>query len=155
MRRSGTWVVDAAGLLVVAALVVLLLLPRAEGPLGAVGGGQAPAAEDVEARELPAPSPRASPSDLAALFGWRAPVPAAPPPAPAPPEPAAATWLAAVGYVVGEGGTRSYLFKDTKQGTMVSLSPGVESKGWTLLEVRDKDYLLEYDGERYVVRQGK
>ncbi len=60
-----------------------------------------------------------------------------------------------MGYVTGEGGTPAYLFKDTKQGTIVSLTIGVMNKGWTLLEVRDRDYLLEYAGQRYVVRQAK
>ena len=84
-----------------------------------------------------------------------APDPPAPLASPSPPEPAQAPWLTAVGYVVGEGGTRVYLFKDARQGTMVSLSPGLQAKGWTLLEVRDKDYLLEYDGARYVVPQAR
>jgi hypothetical protein len=155
MRPSKTWIADAVCLLALAGLVALLLVPRAEATVAAVGAETPAEARTAGATGDATPRPLASPARVASLFGWKAPAAVrAETLAPAP-EPGNAVWLTAVGRLTGEEGTPVYLFKDTRQGAMVSLTIGVTSKGWTLLEVRERDYLLEFAGQRYVVRQGK
>ncbi len=97
---------------------------------------------------------------IAALFGWKAGaarVPAsaagaAPAGPPAAEEPADADWLKPFGFVVGQEGERTYVFKDSRSGNVLSLLPGGESRGWKLLEVGAGGYILEHEGRRYRVK---
>jgi hypothetical protein len=54
---------------------------------------------------------------------------------------------------VEQNGIRSYVFKDTRSGAIFSLKLGAVSKGWKLLEVREQDYLLEFEGKAYIIRR--
>ena len=93
---------------------------------------------------------------MAALFGWaRKPPPPAAPPLPAAVEepPAAATWLKATGFVVSRTNRRSYIFKDSRSGNVLSIPLGGRIQGWLLLEVdASGQYLLEFEGKRYIAR---
>jgi hypothetical protein len=156
MRALTKWLPEAllGGLLL--AGVILLAAPRR----AHVGAEPPPAAAAPERpAEQPPPAPaaapkRASPGQIAALFGWVEPVvvPRAPP---APPKPAEAVWLKPVGFVIGEGGAPSYVFKDTKANAVLTLVPMVENKGWILREVREKEFLLAFKGTEYVVKRNE
>jgi hypothetical protein len=92
---------------------------------------------------------------VAALLGWVQPA-GSPPAAPrAPPKPTEAVWLKPVGFVIGEGGAPSYVFKDTKANAVITLVPKVENKGWLLREIREKEFLLVYKGTEYVVKRNE
>jgi len=138
------------------AAVLLLALPgRARG--GAELPPAAAAPVEAAAGELPAPAAErklAAPGQIAALFGWVEPV-TAPRTPPVPPKPAEATWLKPVGFVIGEGGSPSYVFKDTKTNAVLTLVPKVENKGWLLSEIREKEFLLVYKGTEYVVKRNE
>ena len=64
-----------------------------------------------------------------------------------------ATWLQAIGYVVEQNGTPSYLFKDTRARAVFSLKAGSVNKGWKLIEVRERDFLLEFGGKPYILKR--
>jgi hypothetical protein len=144
------------------ALLAALLLAAAgllAAPRRAPRGAEPPpaAAAPEQPAEVPAPAPAAapqpaSPAQIAALFGWVAPV-VVPKTPPAPPKPAEAVWLKPVGFVIGEGGSPSYVFKDTKTNSVLTLVPKVENKGWTLQEIREKEFLLVFKGTEYVVKR--
>jgi len=110
----------------------------------------------LSGREAPAPAPHppaaeesAPPGEIAALFGWVE----NPPRARSLSLPEPAPWLKPVGFVFGEGGVPSYIFKDTRSGSVLTLVPKVESRGWILREVRDADFLLSNQGAQYVVKR--
>jgi hypothetical protein len=71
----------------------------------------------------------------------------------APSKPAEAAWLKPVGFVIGEGGNPSYIFKDTKSNVVLTLVPNVVNKGWLLREIREKEFLLVYEGAEFVVKR--
>ena len=96
----------------------------------------------------------ATPGQIASLFGWAQPA-AVPRAAAAPVQPAAAAWLKPVGFVIGEGGAPSYVFKDTKTNAVLTLIPKVENKGWLLAEIREKEFLLVFNGTEYVVKRNE
>ncbi len=134
--------------------------PAAAPPPAAAAGPAGPeSAPAAPARGAAAQTPPEEASrGIAALFGWQPPPPPAPargpapPPGPAPAEPAAADWLKPFGFVVGQDGGRTYVFKDSRSGNVLSLSPGGESKGWRLLEASTDGFILEYNGQRYRVK---
>jgi hypothetical protein len=156
MKALKKWLPEllvGAGLLAAALLLAAPRRPprRAE-PLPAAAVPQPPA----EIRE-PAPAAARKPAaagQIAGLFGWVEPLNARRAPS-APAQPAEATWLKPVGFVIGEGGAPSYVFKDTKANAVLTLVPKVENKGWLLLEVRDKEFLLRHQGSEYLVKRNE
>ena len=136
------------------AAVLLLAAPRRP-PRGVQT--QPTTAAPVRPAEEPPPAPAAArkpatPGQIAGLFGWVEPV-TAPRTSSDPPKPAEAAWLKPVGFVIGEGGSPSYVFKDTKTNSVLTLVPKVENKGWLLREVREKEFLLTFKGTEYVVKR--
>jgi hypothetical protein len=134
--------------------VLLLAIPRR--PPRGVEMRPATAAPEQPA-EVETPSPAAArklatPGQIAGLFGWVEPV-TAPRTPPAAPKPTEAAWLKPVGFVIGEGGSPSYVFKDTKTNAVLTLVPKVENKGWLLQEIREKEFLLVFKGAEYVVKR--
>lgn len=107
----------------------------------------------LSGREAPAPAPwkheLAPPEKIAALFGWVE----NPPRARSLSLPNPVPWLKPVGFVIGEDGEPSYIFKDTRSGSVLTLVPKVENRGWTLREVRDAEFLLANQGTEYVVKR--
>jgi hypothetical protein len=136
------------------ASVLLLAVPR-RARVGAAPPPAAAAPEQPAERSPPVPAAArkpATPGQIAGLFGWVEPV-LVPRPPPAPPKPAEAPWLKPVGFVIGEGGSPSYVFKDTKTNSVLTLVPMVENKGWLLQEIREKEFLLVFKGTEYVVKR--
>lgn len=141
---------------VLLAAVLLLAAPRRQ-PRKAEP--QPAAAAPVEAAEAETPAPvavrkPANPGQIAGLFGWVELVTTPRTPS-GPPKPAEATWLKPVGFVIGEGGTPSYVFKDTKANAVLTLVPKVENKGWLLKEIREKEFLLVFKGAEYTVKRNE
>jgi hypothetical protein len=154
MKALTKWLPEALLAALLLAAVVLLAAPRRP-PRGTEPPPAAAAPEQPAAVQTPAPAsaPKpASPGQIAALFGWVEPV-AAPKMQPDSPKPAEAVWLKPVGFVIGEGGAPSYVFKDTKTNTVLTLVPKVENKGWLLREIREKEFLLVFKGTEYVVKR--
>ena len=114
----------------------------------------APAAQPVAGpAQAPAAEGRpAAPELIASLFGWEAPVIKPRVPAP-PPAPTPAPWLKPIGFVVGEAGAPTYVFKDTRANVVLSLVPQVENKGWVLQEIRQAEFVLVSQGTTYVVKR--
>ncbi len=153
MRRSTAFLAELLPVLVLLALAALLVLPVPERRIPASPRAGAPASSPEAAAPAEESARKSSPAEIAALFGWRPRVQAPPraPQAAPPAPPARADWLRPLGYVVGERGTATYLFKDTRTGAVLSLVPNVENRGWTLRAVREKDFLLESGGKTYTV----
>ena len=123
---------------------------REASPLPASAPAERPAEGPAQA---PASEGRpAAPELIASLFGWEAPVIKPSVPA-APPAPTPAPWLKPIGFVVGEAGAPTYVFKDTRANAVLSLVPKVENKGWVLQEIRDTEFVLFFQGTTYVVKR--
>ena len=124
--------------------------PREASPPAAAVPREQPAADPSQA---PASQGKtAAPELIASLFGWVESVarprgPAAPPP------PTPAPWLKPIGFVIGEAGAPTYVFKDTRANALLSLVPKVPNKGWLLQEVREKEFVLVFEGTTYVVNR--
>jgi len=144
----------AAAVLAAAAAFAVPVAPRELPPAGV----SAPPGEPVpEAAALPsAARTAASPQQVAALFGWRE-APAAKPAAvkPAAPAKPAPPRLKQVGFVESEDGTASWVFKDTQAGSVVTLSLGATSRGWTLVEVRKGEFLLTFQGTTHTIPRSR
>ncbi len=152
MKALSKWLPEGLLAALLLAAVVLLAAPR-RSPGKAL---PPPPAAPERPAEVPAPAPAAqpklaSPGQIAALFGWVEPVGA--PRTPSQPQPTEAVWLKPVGFVIGEGGAPSYVFKDTKSNTVLTLVPKVENKGWLLREIREKEFLLVFKETEYVVKR--
>ena len=89
----------------------------------------------------------ASPERIASLFGWRKPVPPRPKPAVQPPAPRPVPpRLKLVGFVESADATVSWVFKDAPTGIVLTLSPGETARGWTLVEVKEQEFVLSFQG---------
>jgi hypothetical protein len=156
MNESMKWLPEILVGAALLASVYFLVAPRPRS--GAILPlPEAPAAEQpAEVEPQPPASERrpASPGQIAALFGWEEPATALRTP-PAPSKPVEAIWLKPVGFVIGEGGGTSYVFKDTKSNSVLTLVPKVENKGWVLQEVREREFELEFKGTKYIVRRNE
>lgn len=141
--------------------VALLWTP----PVAPKAAGQAAerAAEQTghvrEQQELDEPR-RAPPALLAEFFAD--PPPPAPQPAPPQeeepepepePDPPGQTELLAYVGERREGEAAAYYFKHQPTGTLITLSPGTTSRGWTLIEMRNESALVAFKGTRYTVRR--
>ena len=96
----------------------------------------------------------ASLEQIASLFGWNPQPVAAPVIASASdpaPEPLNANWMRRRGFFAGEDGQRLYLFKDERTASMIILPLGGEDEGWTLLEISDKGFLMEFQEKLYII----
>ncbi len=95
----------------------------------------------------------AAPAQVASLFGWEESL--AKSPSPAAPQAAETTWLKPIGFVIGEAGAPTYVFKDTRANAVLSLVPKVPNRGWILQEIRENEFILLFQGTRYVVKRSK
>jgi hypothetical protein len=106
----------------------------------------------LDERERPVP-----PDNVAQLFGWKKREPAAEPAVmPAVEEKVeekiiVAPWLKPLGYVIGQDGKKYYFFKDEKSNIVLQLSDDNSDNGWRLLEAKKEEFILEHEGEKYVV----
>jgi hypothetical protein len=62
-----------------------------------------------------------------------------------------ASWLKPLGYVIGQDSKKYYFFKDEKSNIVLQLSDDNSDNGWRLLEAKEEEFLLEYEGEKYSV----
>jgi len=154
MKRSSRWVPDFALGALVLALAVLLVVPWRQRRSPGSAGGEEPVSPAVAVEPAGSGGQAASPTQVAALFGWREPraALAAQTGALAPPV-EEASWIQAIGYVVEQNAARSYIFKDTRTRTVFSLKAGSANKGWKLLEARERDFLLEFGGKPYIIKR--
>lgn len=157
MKRSLTWLAEAATGAGIAALAAVLAFPAAPRALPIVVAGPRPGPTvDVSAAEPAIVHASATPTRIAALFGWKPPArvrPAATPrPAPAKPVPPR---LKVIGFVERDDGTISWIFKDVPTGVVISLAPGETSRGWTLAEAGDREFRLLFKGAAYTIPRGK
>jgi hypothetical protein len=152
MKLALKWLADFILALAVLALLILFLIPWSNKNITAAsdsGRSPAPAQPAVadSSRRVNLP-----PRQVASLFGWREKEPAqqaVPREAPLP----EAAWLKPVGFVDREGWGRIYIFKDGRSGDMLSLTAGSSAGGYKLLEVRAKEFVLELEGKRYLLKR--
>jgi uncharacterized protein YdeI (BOF family) len=152
MNHLSRWVPEIALGAPALALLGLLVIPWGERRAAGLAGEVVTPSPVVATEPAGVAGRTASPRELAGLFGWRG-AAAAPAPAPASPQVQEASWIQAMGYVVEQNETRSYLFKDTRTRMVLSLKPGAAAKGWRLLEVRERDFLLEFEGQPYIIKR--
>jgi len=91
----------------------------------------------------------ASAEEIAYLFGWRKRIIESKPVIEA--TPVEAQWLTPMGYVVGKGNMKEYMFKDSRSGKVISVALHGRSRGWKLLEISAERFLFEYEGKRYSI----
>jgi len=90
-----------------------------------------------------------SAEEIAYLFGWRKRIIENKPVIEAPPD--IAHWLEPMGFVVGKGDKREYMFKDSRSGKVISVALYGRSRGWELLEISAERFLFEYEGKKYSI----
>ncbi len=157
MKRSLTWLAEAAIAAGITAVAAVLAFPAAPRALPVAVAGPRPGQTLVEPAADPAIAhASATPTRIAALFGWTPPAPvrpaATPRPAlskPVPPR------LKVIGYVERDDGTISWIFKDVPTGVAISLAPGETSRGWTLAEAGDREFRLVFQGATYTIPRDK
>ncbi len=158
MKESMKPLVEASLLLPIAALAYVLIAPERPRDIS-LAQPASPQADEPAAPQQPASPERtlATFGQVAALFGWTPPAAAAPaaPRTASAPAVAEAVWLKPIGFVIDEKGDPTYIFKDTRAGSVIPLTLRKENKGWTLLEVREKEFLLAFEAKRYTVKRGK
>ena len=152
MNHLSRWVPEIALGAPTLALLVLLAIPWGERRAAGLAGEVVRPSPPVAAGPAGAAVQTASPRELAMLFGWRG-AAAASAPVPAALQVPEASWIQPMGYVVEQNETRSYLFKDMRARMVLSLKPGSAAKGWRLLEVRERDFLLEFEGQAYIIKR--
>ena len=157
MKRSMTWLGEAVIAAAIVAATVALALPAAPRvPPGAPAAGLAADPVPEPAAEPSFVRASASPPQIAALFGWKEPRPAGSPAvartAPSKPAPVR---LKVVGFVESDTGTVSWIFKDLQTGTVISLAPGATNRGWTLVEVREQEFRLAFQGTTHTIPRSK
>lgn len=157
MKRSLPWIGEA---LIAAAIVAAAVAAALPGTPRVPPVAAAAVVPDPPHRE-PSPQPAAvrasaAPTQVAALFGWKEPAPPRPPSAsrqpvakPVPPR------LRSVGYVERADGTVAWIFNDLQSGAVIALAPGATYRGWTLVEVREQEFHLSFQGAIHVVPRGK
>lgn len=90
-----------------------------------------------------------SAEEIAYLFGWRQRIIESKPVIETPPD--IAHWLKPMGFVVGKGDKREYMFKDSRSGKVISVALYGRSRGWELLEISTERFLFEYKGKKYII----
>jgi len=158
MKDSMKPLVEASLLLPIVALAFVLIAPERPRDIS-LAPPAGPQADEPAVPQQPVPPERtlATFGQIAALFGWTPPAAAAPAAARTPAAPTAveAAWLKPIGFVIDEKGDPTYIFKDIRAGAVIPLTLRKENKGWTLLEVREREFLLAFDAKRYIVKRGK
>lgn len=151
MNRSAALLIELALLATIALMAVLVLVPQPAARLPAAFRPQQGEAVGEPETEQEAPGSTKTAGEIAALLGWRKPKAAAAATRPPAEKPEPLGWLRPTGYIVGADGVRYYVFKDTRRNTVISVSLGVENKGWKLLEVSEVGFILEHEGKAYLV----
>ena len=160
MKHSMKWLADILLILIIAVLAALALYQR---PGKTVSFTYQPVPNEISesrAEEQKDQEQLATPIEIAVLFGWREKtrektaeevvrvVEEKEPPV-------ETSWFKPMGFVGDEEGSRSYLFKDSRTGKVLSIALGSESRGWKLLKATDKEFLLEFEGKKYIIKQNK
>jgi hypothetical protein len=149
-------IADIILILSIPVLVYLLLVPGAKKEVGFREAVQ-PAVKTVpDAKGDTGVGQAVSPDNVALLFGWKKkPVktpenredhPAVEKPIPAP-------WVKPLGYAVSPEGKKYYFLKDERSNQVLQLGGDSTDGGWKLLEVTDGQYLLEFEGKKYIVTE--
>ncbi len=157
MKRLTKLFFEIMLILVIAALIIILCIPEKSKTMPAVSyiDKEVPVENQDRIRETPRTI--ASVDDIAVLFGWRKHVVINQQPQEDEKQsiPEEASWLKPMGFISSENGDRSYLFKDKKTSRVFAMAPGSEKEGIKLLAVTSEGFLVEYKGERYLVKQYK
>jgi len=129
--------------------------------LGLVWWGPEPSPPIPRLPTHPAPLATSAPPVVSAssLRGpWASPPVLLRPPAPpaafkaeAPPTPPDQTSVRYLGVLTGDDGVKTYLFKYLPSAKALTLTPGVENQGWTLVQVTDQSFALRGPGGMYAV----
>lgn len=149
MKNMLKWIIEIPLLLIVIVLAFIFIIPwqRKHITLASVIVVEEQAESGVSNKNIQ--KEIASAEEIAYLFGWRQRIIESKPVIEVPP--AEALWLKPMGFVVGKGNTREYMFKDSRSGKVISVALHSRSRGWKLLEISSERFLFEYEGQKYSI----
>ena len=149
MKNIINWIIEIPLLLIAVVLAFLFIVPweSKQMTLASEKGVQ----DQIEKPALNIDSPKeiASAQEIAYLFGWRKRIMESKRQVETPPD--IARWLKPMGFVVGKGEIREYMFKDSRSGKVISVALYGRSRGWRLLEISAERFLFEYEGKKYSI----
>ncbi|HEB11955.1 MAG TPA: hypothetical protein ENI06_12175 [Spirochaetales bacterium] len=153
MKNIIKWIIEIPLLLIAIVLAFLFIVPweSRQITIAAEKGVQ----DQVEKPVLNIDSPKeiAYAEEIAYLFGWRRRIIKSKPLIETPPD--IARWLKPMGFVVGKGNIKEYMFKDSRSGKVISVALYGRSRGWKLLEISAERFLFEYEGKKYSIIRNK
>lgn len=156
MKHWKKYLTDIIFLAIIAIILFILLIPWPL-PQVIIDYREEPLEQRVQVEPEMEQILYAEPQQVAALFGVVsvAPVPESeyvPPPADTTPEPPQKiNWLKYIGYIVVAEEEGKHYFKDTRKNTVIKLSAGQPDAGWSIIEITDSYFLLEYEQKRYII----
>jgi hypothetical protein len=99
-----------------------------------------------------------TPEGIATLFGWKKrekslqkTIPVAE--AKISEKPESISWLKPVGFVEVSGNMKFHFFKDERAKRVLKVAEGVPNNGWTIIDVRKNEFILEHEGKSYSVQR--
>jgi hypothetical protein len=144
------YLIDAIAVALLLALLVAAVVPWAV-PEPVVRKDRTPPVGQAASAQSPVAARSADPAAIAVVFGYRAPPPITSRESPGPRR-ETASWISFIGYVLDEKGEKKYFFKDTRGNQVLTLTLGKDNgKGWKLVSVGEKSYILENKGTAYTV----
>jgi hypothetical protein len=153
MKNIIKWIIEIPLLLLAIVLAIFIIVPweRKQITLASERGSQEKPENPVINIDLS--KEPASAEEIAYLFGWRKRIIESKPSIVVAPD--EARWLKPMGFVVGKGDIREYMFKDSRSGKVISVALNVRSRGWKLLEISAERFLFEYEGKKYIIIRNK
>lgn len=153
MKNIIKWIIEIPLLLIAVVSAFLFIVPW--------GSKQITFASEKGVREqienpvlnINLPKEIATAEEIAYLFGWRQRIIESKPVIETPPD--MAHWLKPMGFIVGKGDIREYMFKDNRNGQVISVALGGRSKGWKLFEISAERFLFEYEGKKYSITRNE
>ena len=150
-------IIEIVFVLCILVLLFIWIMPREKKEIDLREEAHREESADVTLHALDERERAVPPDKVAQLFGWKKRKPAAKPAVmPAVEEKVeekiiTAPWLRPLGYVIRQDGKKYYFFKDEKSSIVLQLSDDNSDNGWRLLEAKKEEFILEHEGEKYVV----
>jgi len=149
MRNIIKWIIEIPLLIITIVLAFLYVVPWERKQISLASEKDVQDQVENQVLNINFPKEIASADEIAYLFGWRKRIIESKPVIETPPD--IAHWLKPMGFVVGNGDIRKYMFKDSRSGKVISVALHSRSRGWKLLEISAEKFLFEYEGKKYSI----
>ncbi len=149
MKNISKWLIEIPLLLIAVVLAFLFIVPWESKKITLASEKGAKDQVETPGLNIDFPKEIASAEEIAYLFGWRKKIIENQSLIEKPAD--TAHWLKPMGFIVGKGDIREYMFKDSRSGKVIFVSLYGRSRGWKLLEIAAERFLFEYEGKKYSI----